>query len=362
MQHTSYYLHSTQTNSDGCLTKVDFKAYAYSDGQVFWSVERLYDALTGPGVQKTKLKEHLKKDAGAWQVFGHRLGLNIQVEKSANQIRHIRLSGSEAQANCYTRDEVTISSLGFIAVQVLWGFSRRQRLWQARAKNMLLALFSRCVEAAAVSKDRLLNCCRGAAACRCQEGAVGDDPCEHLQELNRHMDAQELSGVAWAAHFLVQLGSYYLRCDACCDSLKGILQDLAAHINSRLPELQLSTNPLMEECARGPKTRKRIDEDLKRELTETIIQKRKAVRGTSLGSAVHGMRHTQVRDAENKKMAAYRNACWRHFQGRESGVFTLAEDGARIGNPSENTEIYIFQDQSAGKACVLPNQASIHVW
>lgn len=357
MQHTPYYLHSTQTGSDGYLTTVDFKAYAYSDGQGFWSVERLYNALIGKAWKKTKLKDHLKKDAGAWQIFGHRLGLNIRVEKSAHQIRLIRLSGGEAEANCYTRDEITMASVNALAVQVLWGFSRRQLVWQARAQSMLLALISRCVDIAVVSDERLLTCCVGAAD-RCQEGAAGEE-CEHLQELRCHMDAQDLSGVAWAAHFLVRLGSYYLRCQACCGSLAKILQELAAHINSRLPDLQLNTNPLMEECALGPKTRKRLDEDLKKELAETVIQKRKAVRGTSLGSAIHGMRHTQVRDAENKKMAAYQNACWRHFDGKDSGVFTLAEDGARIGNPSENTEVYIFQDRSADKACVLPNQASI---
>ena len=163
--------------------------------------------------------------------------------------------------------------------------------------------------------------------------------------------------MAWAAHLLVQLGSYYVRCQACCVSLRSILQYLAAHIDSRLPELQLSSNPLMEERARGPKTRKRLDEGLERELTEVIVQKRKAVRGASLGGAVHGLRHTQVRDAENKGLAAYQNACWRHFHDRSSGVFALAEDGARIGNPSENTEVYIFQDLTAGRACVLPNQA-----
>ena len=147
MQHTPYYLHSAQTGSDGRLTQVDFKAYCYSDSQVFWSVERLYKSLAGTAaVQKTKLKDYLEQDTVAWQIVGDRLGLDIKVGRSARQISHARLAGGEAQANCYTRDEVTMPSVSFLAVQVLWGFGRRQHLWQARAKSMILALFSRCVE------------------------------------------------------------------------------------------------------------------------------------------------------------------------------------------------------------------------
>ena len=163
MQHTILHIrHTAQTDSDGRLTQVDFEAYCYSDSRVFWSVERLYNSLAAAaGVQKTTLKDYLKQDTVAWQIFGDRLGLDIKVERGAHQIRHVRLAGGDAQATCYTRDEVTMPSVSSLAVQVLWGFGRTQHLWQARAKSMILALLSRCVEIATVWKECLLTFCGG---------------------------------------------------------------------------------------------------------------------------------------------------------------------------------------------------------
>ena len=78
--------------------------------------------------------------------------------------------------------------------------------------------------------------------------------------------------------------------------------------------------------------------------------------GHETARTVHGMDAPEVGTLENQTTTQYRVYTKRKF-AEAFGPWGSQNDGARLGNPAANTDIYIVQNYKMQRAAVLPNHA-----
>jgi hypothetical protein len=102
--------------------------------------------------------------------------------------------------------------------------------------------------------------------------------------------------------------------------------------------------------------RLRTDGDYKAFCVEGMVKQGRAHSGTQV-LRVHGDISTdQAIRWENQRLKAYMACGWRLMGG--PGVYIITEDGARIGQPAEETVVYSLTNQRTGESMYPPPQVS----
>ena len=91
-----------------------------------------------------------------------------------------------------------------------------------------------------------------------------------------------------------------------------------------------------------------MDEDYKQELMVGMVQKGQASTATGACSS-HGVGGSTGRKWVSKTVQTHIGSCWATFDKCKGGVFGIAEDGARFGQPAKEMQSYSFW--SAEKKC-----------
>lgn len=325
--------------------------YAYEDGSVFWQLRTLYMLALVRRQARIDVHKEVKRDSIAWQVFGQRVGIDIEAALSHSR-RQVQARGDDGVASDKTRAEITIRTDGLIVVLLQMGIEKRRSSDRLRMEGLLRALVHAGVPGETKVSQHLDDAiCRAARLC----GDNADEPCAHL------LGAKESSlceghSASWCS-CLLHLASMYLVCEACCSVLRSLIQVVVDCISHSLPATS-ETDPLTRVQLRGPSGRRlRIDEDLKRRLTIGVVQRREAHSGAAVAAAL-GIDSKTFRSWAGLEMGAYQTACWRHFASL-IGVFGVAEDATRLGSPAEETVCYELYHPYSKLACVLPNQVVV---
>ena len=151
------------------------------------------------------------------------------------------------------------------------------------------------------------------------------------------------------------------KCTSAAAALRPMLTAMAriADSNSGCYEVEplkehVSTRP---ERGTGENQRGvRRNESVLRACSEGVMLSRAARSGHETARAVHNMDGREVGTLENQTTTQYRVCSKRKF-AEAFGPWGSQNDGARLGNPAANTDIYIVQNYKMQRAAVLPNQA-----
>ena len=93
-----------------------------------------------------------------------------------------------------------------------------------------------------------------------------------------------------------------------------------------------------------------------RSLTEGIPTSGDAKSGHETAFVVHKIQSREMCASENQTTTQYRVCTKRKFK-KAYGPWGSQSDGARLGNPAANTDLYCAQNYRLQKAVVMPNQA-----
>lgn len=339
---------------DGRTGSWNAKYYVYNDGAIFWEARALIQTLLPHRKNRIDTCREVDKDSINWEVFLIRLGVDSGLVVMPSR-RQLEVRGEESKVGQKNRADITLDTMTMLTVILVACVQKRRICDRMAARMLLLAVLSEGLPNNGDISDALSALCdEHCHLC----GDNLDECCSHL-ELARCPAAQEVRGNS-AAHrteaAMATLAQNYLICAASC----AVLRDLAVlHIvpmlGDRLPA-KSSSDPLLHADVQGHRKRPRLDEDLRRHLTQVVVQKRQAQSGAVV-ARTHGLDADIYRKSCGLEMAAYQQAAWRSFD-KLSGVFAVAEDATRLGQPAEETVCYEFMHGASGLTVVLPNQAS----
>ena len=180
----------------------------------------------------------------------------------------------------------------------------------------------------------------------CEERLDGQDFCPHLINVVQ-LQSEGHNPALRLAKCLVQLSCLASACPACRDCMQCVVAAWNDHMQDVLDDDDKFAMNLgkMNHMKFGAK-RLRTDGDYKAFCVEEMVRGGRAHSGTQV-LRVHGdISSDQAIRWESQRLKAYMACGWRVMGG--PGVYVITEDGARIGQPAEETVVYSAHESTDG--------------
>ena len=153
------------------------------------------------------------------------------------------------------------------------------------------------------------------------------------------------------------------RCPSAASALKRMFVQIYRIVEQIENVERLKVDPKKEDVSTQPErgTGKsqqgvRRNESVVRAMTEGVQLSGLAKSGHETAQVMHEMDAREIGISENQSTTQYRICTKRKFHDA-FGPWGSQNDGARLGNPAANTDLYIVQNFKMKRAVVLPNQA-----
>jgi hypothetical protein len=349
-------------NDDGSQLKLDAKAWVYRQtSEVYWELRRIVLLLTD-GRFKTAVKtsRHYKRRAHLFEFYFEHCGIDIiekEVVPSVRQIACLSEEGDDELINRVdrykVRDEISISTRALVLMLLGAAVHERQAVDRERARNLLVSILQGLVPTENATRIDFQAPFDGGMG-RCPHvGAMGR--CAHYRLIepfaaNRLLAldiVRELE--AMAAHVVI--------CPGAAASVDAVTRQMALLINAAIPDAG-SDDVRKQVHVRGPSRLLRVDEDFKKFALETSV----------LNGSCRSTRDAVQIDKElssgcdvkwvDQKINAHLAHVWDVYDSAPlTGVYSLGEDGARLGNPGEENTVYSFYDHGRKSGFWLPPMA-----
>lgn len=342
--------------SDGADLSVEHKFFVYDNSAVFWRIEPVFRKLLSHR-HKVRIAHDLTRFAVGWETYHMRCGFSFAEETKAS-LRQCRADPTMLADDAMTR-EVRTCSTKSMCLFLLTFYGRRKLIDQNAAAAVLKAWLSRVLLPDCAVLQPWLVRVLPARRDRCRHGLHGGW-CSHMHpffQLASQLWSKAEAPQIILANLLLRLTSDLFKCDAIAMVLADLLNCVQWQISTGIGELECSRDPTkhIEETSAKNFRRVAIDEDYKRTLIEQVRLKRKAKSGASV-AAVQDVSERMLRYWGKAQVAAFQAAVARCAGNIKSGVITLKEDAARIGQPKEETLVGIINLHPLKQAAYLFNQ------
>ena len=239
-------------------------------------------------------------------------------------------------------------------LKLYWAAYRKKEEDKLRAKGMLVAFLSKLCESDQWRINHILPSLH-TFAIDCDAAPVTWGRCRHITEVQRLLERPRMHGT-WGdlAVSLTDLAVLAHDCRDCARVLGFWLAMFTTGIDRRVDRMGFEQDPSKAALPQGRQKRLRVDEDLKRYMTVD------AVSAGRFHSAAQGLRmigfghHASNSGAqwEEQGLQLYLTASWQGFEG--GGVTCVANDGKRLGNPAEETEVFLCWHGKSNVSTVTP--------
>ena len=358
-----YLVPGTARTQAGENIHIDFKAYRYEAGEVFWELKRVFAPVLGlEKSEKAQLCRIHKANRVSWEhdfekFFGQVDGVLLP------SLTSCKASGQHDPAdNPFIRQEYTISTAGLLAVLLNMAQARKLVVERERAFAVLVAWLSSTLAfepAAAVCRDAM-----PVSAHLCQQQPVVDGFCTHIFATRVQCpQAVTMGSDPWSklALLLKQLHAWSSECWASTAALSSILKTLSADLDGGLGGRDFSQNILMDKSAdghrgaQGQKKRRRLDEDLKRLATVDSVVQGRVHSGSQLCRATGCADDSAARKWETTFLAKVVASSVQAFS--EVRSLCVTEDASRFGQPQKDLMAYLAWSGDINVGTALPPQA-----
>lgn len=335
------FLDAVSPLSNGTVLEGDFKIWIYDDGACYWEFRRMLFYVIKPGA-KVCVHRQLKESRALWTAEFEYFG--VPAGALTDSFNAARCSGDDAALeDPHTRDEYTISTAAALVLMLFWYRTARVKDKRDRCQGLLTGFLQRVGGQIGQWVDTLADALR-------REAHLCDSDVEHGM-LCVHMQAESNQG-----HFEISSWTEFvdvlshLRCgsDVCHSSkaaLGAFIAQLARFIDSRAaklhPELGLKDDLKRRRLLSvSAGKRMRVDEDYKHQTAVARLVLRdgpnagRLIKGDDVGCSSSNGRHWEA-----KVCLAHQAACLAAFA--DSRVVHLCEDGSRLGDPAEETIVYV---------------------
>jgi hypothetical protein len=349
------FLETSAGTASGRHLQLTWKAWLYDDGPVYWEFRRLLYQLLPKQKAPILVSKWLQRYGPQLASVFQSVGLDMDSEVTSSR----RATAAHADTSQrFVRQEFSISTLGVIAFLLFFAMSRHTKVDREGGFAALAAVLRSSATVHQLHPDTWeTSMGLGLAAGRCQAKAQPNR--RHCTHLERALDlckpgvGQDPWGALCAG--MVWMMSSSALCEACRLSLTSLIGHLAADINLRLPGLFVEKDVLHIPLMRGPARRLRVDEDFKHACSVALVQGKRTHSGAQVARVTGMVASSSARQWECEHLRAYQAAGWKTF--RSSTVVCLAEDATRLGQPPQETVVYIAWSGSADRAMYLPVQA-----
>jgi transposase-like protein len=188
---------------------------------------------------------------------------------------------------------------------------------------------------------------------QCSVASDQHDVCTHMAQ-HRYRLSRRPGPPQYALLQIIEdlWSSSIFACRAVSGLLINLVTDTAKMIDMSIEAGKFKVDPLQLGTHRTRK-RSRIDEDFKDSIVNLTIQKKRARNGAASLRAMATDMHPQTAHKWTAKfMVEYQCALFRAAD--EVGVIGIQEDAARVGEPPEETQLFLAWCANTDRALVLP--------
>jgi len=264
--------------------------------------------------------------------------------------------GQWGAMTAFTREVDTIDVVGYILYHLYYVVSKRSHANRLLATSSLVGLFNRLLDVETTPWFALMTMPRIDQRRWFCSKEIQEGVCCHLREVQEKVleffDIQ--TPQERLARQLGLLAELYLSgCAACTRGFHRMVETLARYMrDSAEPYIVKKFN--VNEVGGGNRGT-RWNEHLKRLYAERIMQERLATQGRQTAKVVHSIPQKTIEVWETKSLLAYRAAGERTLKDA-SGVFTSYEDATPLGNPANETQVYVWHAVEQNKSMLTPNK------
>lgn len=347
---------------DGAPVKsAHMKAWLYNSQSVaFWELRRFIDAAEVRPMS-VRLHSWLRSRGDEFKevFFRAQLHKDYVMRPSRKAVMEAQRRSTDESALEFVREEWSIKTSGLLALLCHLSTSSRLGIHRSKSAAVLRAwVAATCSPAVAdiVAEENIpphlaAHCdlvAKGGLCCHMCEAVLA----QRLGSAPQHIVADALARM-WRTAVLDG-------CEACGALYRHVVDRLEAHIWDNLPTIGSSSAMLSSQIAdpssERAKKRRRFDEDLKR----CVVEKGSGRDGhaTSARAFVRATGAASPSSAAywvSQELIALQAGAWVTMS--QGGAMHAALDGARIGNPAEDTELILAWSAASEKGCVCPPQA-----
>ena len=251
----------------------------------------------------------------------------------------------------FARSTFMIDTKGLLALLADWSEHKKFEGSRAKASELLEVFLCKCLECESpypclqAALDNMDNTC---------ETEVVNNACQHVRHA---LDATQ--GVVPPQKRIGMVLCLCVQVMRCCNSARSLAAALigvvATSIDHGIDDRGFNDRPLKNEAVllRGH-TKRRIAEEYKEEVVDTLLKKQKVLNGRS-PLKLDGIDPRRLIEWQHQKLADHL-VCAQRELGQLRGTFNVASDSARLGSPAEETTVYLLSHPGAGLSTYMPNQ------
>ena len=357
----AHYATFVGTDDAGDRLELKWKAWQFDEPQAqTWELRRLLGCLFAERANR-KTNDLVKTGMPIWRPLFLACGLaQHEAVFPSRQAEAMRLKDGGVPLPPglakYIMGEYSASCHGTILILLAESSWRQKLTHKSKAKAMLEAFLgpwlgmdtAAALDFSAVWSTTVADLC---------ELCLPGGRCEHM--------TTQVVPPAPGKHFVEQLVGLMLKlcsaaldCKAASQGLSELLGQIASAAYKVLPTIS-STDPSKQHHLRGSKRSLRFDEDYRVHVMRTLPQKRQVMSGAHATRVDLEVQESRSRDWESKEVNTYLQSMWEQVgqHGHLKGPIGMVEDGSRIGNPSQETEVMAVWIPELHSGMVLPCQA-----
>lgn len=338
------------TDMFGRVVEYALKAWKYSTDVVFWEARQWLPALFHT-VRDTSATGLWRSHHFTWEGFFGLADMNDEAVWLRG--RRAKQTNVPQDLQCYVRTEDCCSTSAFLLIlcgEAVLGTTLVRR-W--RAEVMAQSFLGLVVEADFATElwRTVWDDTKGG----CDIGVDGHGRCEHLQGFIG------LIAVQTPQHRLIKLLEECMKaaphCKVAHRGLQALTLGVAEHVDGRLETLGWATDNVKHcEHVLAPSGRKRrLDEDFRDEVAKKALRLGHASSMGSFLRVVEGGDSSAAKGILNERLGRYYVVCRKAHVGVER--LTVALDGSKLGQPLEETEMYLTWNGDINQSAVGIPQA-----
>ena len=344
----------------GGTVKLERKASSWEldDDTTFlaWEFRRVLDSL---GYSSANLvKDFMRNTLPKVVELLRKLGMEDFGEDIIPSRKSLRTRGMpENEWPAYVRDEWGISTGGLLFV-LLCTLQLRRGPGRVRSEAVLLRFLEAALPADCRDRPEMLECVESLAMtpAGCGGDAQVEGVCEHVMFAHGVVHAhRDECGQTALAQLLVEVFDGPCWCPSLGDWLTDLVSVVGNIILKGL-DTTCSTDPLNAQEMRGKKRRRRLDEDMKRQVCEHLQRSGRARNGRVWARATAHCSAKSMDRIRDSYLTTYLTAI--HEQFHDSDAFRVVLDGARVGEPAKEYIVGVLEECSTGSGAWVPPQVS----
>lgn len=355
--YRSRFLDTSAAGAGGELFEADHKAWLYTSGKVSWELRRLLQHKSTPG---TKLVVHkvLKQQKQVWmaefEFFGCQGGALKYSFKAARCARD-----TEALDDECTRQEYALSTHALLVPMIHWARASRLQEAKARARGLREGFIAK-VGGRIDSWRTMLTEFFQSEAHLCAPEIAEGSVCLHGEDITSTPSFNSARSWFGLVGALLMMRSVCSACSCCRLVLLRFVAEFSTRTDERAlnDDASIGFNDDVQRRATVASSRKRfrVDEDYKHEAAARKLKMhQEANAGRAIRTDGSQVAVTNGRWWEAQVCLEHQAGCLHELEGTR--ILHICKDGSRLGEPAEETIVYLARAALENMAGIPPPQA-----